>query len=129
MKRQRKGDEFTWDYYWEHLSEDPFHKHYIQVDLQGIYEIEEIDLFFAEEAGFSSHFNWREFHIYGSLHDPNTFETIAAIENPEGIPCRSVPLTPGNRFRYLKIEIQTPTGLENNSTARLAELIVRGRTR
>ena len=110
------------DNYWEHITDDTFHKHGFLIDLLKSYEPQAIELFFAQEAGFSSHYNWRSFRISIHEKDKNSLKELMQVRNLQGFPSQYIKFPPGTRFRYIKIEIDKPTVFPNNRIARLAEL-------
>jgi phosphodiester glycosidase/F5/8 type C domain-containing protein len=114
------------DNYWEHLNKDQFSKPVIMIDLQKVYKINSIEIFHAEEAGFSSYFNCREFSIYGHEKNKNSMEEILRVTNPDALSCQAIDFPAGTKLRYLSIIIDKPTGNESCRAARIAEIILRG---
>jgi len=115
------------DNYWEHKQPDPFHKHALYIDLLKPCELRSLEIFYAEEAGFSSQYNWRAFTIYGHDKDKNSMRKVMEVRNPDGRPCQWVEFPPATKLRYLKIEVEQPTGFKDVSCARLAEIVLWGR--
>jgi hypothetical protein len=117
---------FTLDNYWEHISDDSFHKHGILIDLYKSHQVIGLELYYAEEVGFSSQFNWRSFSISTSEIDKNNLKEIMRVENPRGYSHQYIPFPRETNFRFLGIEIEKPTLYQGNQTARLAELVIWG---
>ena len=115
------------DNYWEHISYDHFHKHRIMIDLLRPYDLKALEIFHAEEAGFSSHYNWRKFSVYAEKNDKNALEKILEVKNPRGLPYQRITFPAESLYRYVAIEVETPGVFEENKTARLAELALWGK--
>jgi len=115
------------DNYWEHMQSDPFHKHALFIDLLKPRELRSLEIFYAEEAGFSSQYNWRTFIIYGHERDKNSMKRVMEVRNPDGRPCQLVEFPPATKLRYLKFEVEQPTSFKDVFCARLAEIVLWGR--
>ena len=115
------------DNYWEHNTEDSFHKHGIEIDLLKPYEIKGLEFFHASRAGFSPHYNIRGFSLYGDENSKSPLQKILDVDNSQGSSHQYIPFSPGIRIRFLKIEIENPNMFPNNNAVRLAELAVWGK--
>ena len=115
------------DNYWEHHTEDAFHKHGIVIDLLKPYEIRGVELFHASQAGFSPQFNIRGFSLYGHETSISSVQKILDVDNSQGLSHQYIPFSPGIRIRYLKIDIEKPNLFPNNNNVRLAEIALWGK--
>lgn len=115
------------DHYWEHTSTEPSHQHGILIDLMKPYDLETLEIFYAEEAGFSPHFNARSLIVYGDEKDKNAMRKIMEINNQGGLSCQRAEFPAGVRLRYIRIEIAQPSAIPGASCARLAEIVLLGR--
>ncbi|MBN1901932.1 phosphodiester glycosidase family protein [Candidatus Sumerlaeota bacterium] len=114
------------DNYWEHISDDASHRHGISIDFYKSYQMAGVELFYAEEAGFSPQFNVRSVIISGGEGDKNSMNEMARVKNPEGYSHQYIPFPRNTSLRYLGIEIEQPGSYPGIQTARLAEIIVWG---
>jgi len=119
----------TLNNYWEDPGSDPEGKKYLLIDLLDTYEVNALDFYHAEEAGFSSHFNTRRMTLLSHGGNKNAVEKLMGIKNPAGLSCQRVLLPQGTRMRYLKIELDEPTAFGEEGIARLSELAVWGKAR
>ncbi|HOE63272.1 MAG TPA: hypothetical protein PLI82_08565 [Candidatus Sumerlaeota bacterium] len=115
------------DNYWEHASLDPSHQHGILIDLLKPYSLDAIEVYHAEEAGFSPHYNARLLSIYGGERDKNSMEKIMDIVNRDGRSCQRAAFPANCRLRYIRIEFAQPSAFSNISCVRLAEVVLLGR--
>jgi len=115
------------DNYWEHSDPNPLHRHALMIDLLKPYDLTGLEIFYAEEAGFSSHYNWRSFSVYGSEKDKSSLQKIMEVKNPEGRSCQRIAFPSGMRLRYIKIEVDQSGLFPESGIVRLAELILYGR--
>lgn len=115
----------TLDNYWESDTEEDA-KPTLRIDLREPCLVSEMELFYAEEAGFSDHFNWRSFTIFGHETNVTRLEKIMEVENPKGHSCQRISFPENTKLRYLAIQVDQPSVFPENKTARLAEIILQG---
>jgi len=117
----------TLDNYWEHNTEDAFHKHGMLIDLLKPYEMRGLEFFHASQLGFSPHYNIRGLSLYGDESSKSSLRKVCDVDNSQGLSHQYIPFSPGIRIRYLKIDIEKPNAFPNNNTVRLAELALWGK--
>jgi hypothetical protein len=87
-----------------------------------------IDLYHAENAGFSRQFNLKSFRVLGRARDLGEWELLFEVAHPASLSRERLRLDPPRRLSQLRLEITDPGFLPGLQTARLAELIVWGTT-
>ena len=115
------------DNYWEHHTEDSFHKHGFAIDLMKTYEITGMEFFHASQLGFSPHYNIRRLSVSGHENSKISLEKILELDNSQGLSHQYISFSPGVRIRFLRIDIEKPNAFPNNNTVRLAELALWGK--
>ncbi len=114
----------TW---WEHEGGDNFHEHRLVIDLLGVYEVAAVDIYLAEEVGFSSHFNIRRLSLWAHESDAGNMSKIQEVANPEGLSVLNVNLPEGTKCRHFMITIEEPDVFGATGAVRIAELVLWGR--
>ncbi len=88
-----------------------------------------IDLYHADNAGFSRQFNLRSFRVLGRARALGEWEAIFESTHQVSTSRERLRLDPPRPLSQLRIEIVDPGFLPGLETARLAEMIVWGTTR
>ena len=119
------GETSLYNNYWEHTGDNDSDAKGFSIDLQRPYPVKALEFFFAEEAGFSPHFNWREFTVYYHRGNENRIKKFV-VKNPEGLPSKYIPLPMQEKVRHIRVVVNEPSSFEQSDSVRLAEMAVWG---